>query len=101
MKMESGEMAIRTSEQVKADAKLAEAVEMCLRAYNLDLDGSEVLSDFIVLCATQKLNEDNTLITGYPMLLRDGDIPWYRVVGLLSIHEGIINNVIISGGDNG
>jgi hypothetical protein len=90
---------VKTEDQLKADAALAEAIQATLTAYELN-DGF-TLVDFVVLTATQKLEDDGTIYTSHPVLLRDGDLPWYKILGLMKIHEKLMEATILSGIDNG
>lgn len=89
----------KTAEQVKADSTLADAVQNALRAY--DIEDGFTLVDFVVLIAAQRLDADGTIYTTHPVLMRDGDIPWYRIMGLMEIHKKLMDNAIMMGSDNG
>lgn len=80
----------RTPEQVAADNGLTEAIEKWLRAYEFDgsadTDGSpRVLTDYVVMMATQGWNRDGDAMTGYPYCLRDNAIPHHRALGLIQV----------------
>lgn len=75
----------KTAEQIAAEQKLLEAIEEAIRAYAGDTGASLVLGDYAVLTTVQTLTEENMLITRYPIFLRDGDMPWYRILGLLEM----------------
>jgi hypothetical protein len=92
---------MRTQKQIEADAELEQAIQNALEAYGFLDDGSEIISDFVVCLASNKLNEDGTLITSYPVLFRGGDIPWYRIFGLLTTHIEKAKNIFNQGADNG
>lgn len=89
---------VRTDDQKTADADLEAAIIGCLRAYGFEEDG-EVLSDFVILCSASRLHNDGVVETTYPILLRDGDIPWYRILGLIEIHRTLAHRTL--GTDNG
>jgi hypothetical protein len=73
----------RTEEQVTADENLTKAIEECLRAYGFE-DGS-ILTDYLVIAATVKLDEDEDTTTAYSYLYRDSDMPYYKILGLLEV----------------
>lgn len=73
----------RTEEQVTADENLTKAVEECLKAYGFE-DGS-ILTDYLVIAATVKLDDDEDTTTAYSYLYRDSDMPYYKILGLLEV----------------
>ena len=73
----------RNTEQVAADDNLTKAIEQCLRAYGFD-DGS-ILTDYVIIAATVKLDEDEDTATAYSYLYRDSDMPYYKILGLLEV----------------
>lgn len=88
----------RTDEQQKADEALNEAIQNSLEAYGIS-DG--MVTDFIILMATEKIVEDDIVVTCHPVLMRDGDLPWYRILGLMEIHRKLAEVSMLSGTDNG
>ncbi len=49
------------------------------------------VGDYVVALAAQRLSTDGEyIITDYPVIMRDGDIPWYRCMGLLDMATGIV-----------
>jgi hypothetical protein len=74
----------KTEAQVAAEQRLLEAIEEAIRVYAGD-NSSLVLGDYAVLTTVQTLTEEGILITRYPIFLRDGDMPWYRILGLLEM----------------
>lgn len=73
----------KTQAQIEADQKLTEAIEESIKAYGGET--SFVLGDYTVLTSVQTLTDEGVLITRYPIFLRDGDLPWYRILGLLEM----------------
>lgn len=90
---------LRTEEQIRADEALEKAIDDCIKAYGIGND--HVLSDFVVLCATQQLTDDGVVLTSHPALFKGGDIPWYRVLGLIEAHKAISVHHLTSGSSNG
>lgn len=91
---------VRTEDQKKADESLEAAINDCMRVYGMPDDG-EVISDFVVLCATNTLHKDGVVQTNYPILLAGGDIPWYRILGLLETHLTLAKSNLLERRDNG
>lgn len=89
---------IRTDDQKKADESLEQAIQYCLTAYGIST-GGQMLNDFAVLCVTSELNQDGIVLTRYPVLMPNGDMPWYRFFGLLEMHKELATRTI--GSDNG
>lgn len=85
-------------EREQANQQLTDAIQHCIDVHFGD--GYSV-GDFVIATAVQFLNEQGHLVTEHPMLFRDGDIPWYRVLGLLQIAEGTAKMSLIEGEDNG
>lgn len=73
----------RTEEQVIADDNLAAAIIQCLRAYGFE-DGS-ILTDFMVITAHVKFDDDGDANTAYSYLYRDSEMPYYKILGLLEV----------------
>ena len=90
----------RTEEQIAADNNLTDAITKCLQAYS-DGDYDFVLSDYAILMTASRINDDNEVETSYPTLLRDGDLPWYKVIGLIEMHRALAKAHMIMGNDNG
>jgi hypothetical protein len=91
---------IRTDVQKQADDQLEAAIQNCLKAYGIT-DEDEIIADFVVLLATNKLHGDGVVQTSYPILLPGSDIPWYKVLGLIQAHEVMAKTRMMSGTDNG
>jgi hypothetical protein len=91
---------IRTEDQRKADELLEQAIAACLSAYGITED-DELIADFAVIIATNKLYPDGVVQTKYPILMPGADIPWYRVLGLIETHRTVCKIRMSSGNDNG
>lgn len=98
--MESLEDQVRTPQQVAADEKLLEAITECLIAYEMIEDGF-VVGDFVVVNATNRLSSQGVIQTRHPLLFRDGDIPWYRIAGLIDMAKIEVSLALSAGNDNG
>lgn len=100
MRMELKKMLMsRTDAQVKADEALATAIQDALSAYGF-LDNGEMVTEFLVLNVTQKLVDDN-IVTSHPVLMKDGDMPWFKIMGIMTIHQKIADSIMLAGNDNG
>ena len=67
-----------------ADDQLTEAVRGVLDAYDY-ADPTRVLTDFVLIAATQGYDTDGQGEQAYHWFLRDGDLPWHRIFGLLEV----------------
>lgn len=94
-------MNTKTQEQVDADMALYEAIERSMRAYLPDHASDYTLTDYVTLTAVQKIDSDGLIVTRYPMYVRDGDIPWYKIHGLIDVHKLQINNDTTDQSNNG
>jgi hypothetical protein len=92
---------IKNSEQINADEALTRAVEGCLKAYMPEHASAYTLTDFVVLTSLQQITSEGVVVTRHPMFMSNGDLPWYRVLGLIDIHKLKAKNEILSGKDNG
>ena len=72
----------RTSEQVAADDALTAAIEGVLVANDI-LDSGEMVLEYAVVAATQKMIEDGDVSNSYVLVVRDGKVASTRVCGLL------------------
>lgn len=88
----------QTEEQKLANEQLKDAIQHCI---NVHYGEGFLLGDFVISTAVQYLSDEGILVTEHPVLFRDGDIPWYRVLGLLTVAEGIAKMGLIEGTDNG
>lgn len=92
---------IRNQEQINADEALSLAVENCVKAYMPEHANGYTLSDFLVLTSLQKLTTEGIVVTQYPLFMNGGDIPWYKVLGLIEMHTLMAKREITVGRDNG
>lgn len=92
----------KTAEQIAAEQRLLEAIEEAIKAYAGDAETSLVLGDYVVLATVQTLiGDENILITRYPIFLRNGDMPWYRILGLLEMAKLQIEEQATDHNNNG
>jgi hypothetical protein len=94
-------MESRNKAQVEADDALTLAMENCIKAYMPEYASAYTLTDFVVLTALQRLDESGIVVTQHPMFMSNGDIPWYRILGLIEIHSLKARKEISVGNDNG
>ncbi|SRR6266403_1258181 len=92
---------IKTPEQYKADRLLCEAIEACIEAYIGEPAKDYTLTDFIALSAIQRIADNGVIVTRYPMYVRDGDIPWYKIQGLMKVHQVQIDESTKDSSNNG
>lgn len=72
----------RTPEQVAADDALTLAIEGALQAYTDD-GQAWVISEYVVITAQHRFDDDGDGLTAVGVLYRDGDVPTHRALGLL------------------
>ncbi|HEX6682965.1 MAG TPA: hypothetical protein VF062_09235 [Candidatus Limnocylindrales bacterium] len=72
----------RTPEQKAADEALTAAVEQALTAYGSE-EQSYVLTEYVVLTAQTRYDEDGDAVTAVGIVYRDGDVPHHRALGLI------------------
>lgn len=89
----------RTPEQRKADDQLHEAIQATLEAYGYKED--YFVADWVVLTAQTRFAEDGETLTAYSSLFKDGDLPWYRIMGLMEAHRLVFQRNYLANGDNG
>lgn len=82
----------------QARERLKDAIENYLRVYEWDGsapgDGDpRILTDYLVLTATQGWNKEGDTITGHPYIFREG-MPLYRALGLIEVSAGLIASTI-------
>lgn len=92
-------MSQRTDEQKRADEQLTAAILAVRNAYHGD--DEYLLTDYIVLTAETRFDEHGDQYTAYSRLYRDGDMPWYRILGLLDVHRQLCHAASVAGDDNG
>lgn len=73
----------RTDEQQAADENLTEAINQCIRAYGYEADF--ILTDYMVIAAQTKLDEDGDSVNAYTYLYRDSDMPYHKILGLMEV----------------
>lgn len=72
----------RTPEQKAADEQLTAAIEAHQRAYG---EPPAVLSEYVVLAASHRWDDDGEPVTAVALIYRDGDLPWHRALGLVEL----------------
>jgi hypothetical protein len=77
------------------DQQLEDAIRARLAALGAD-DGT--LTDWIVIAAVQKFDEDGDLATQVATVFPDGTMPYHRIIGLIE-HARIRYHAKISGHD--
>lgn len=73
----------RTDEQINADENLTKAIEQCIRAYGYE--DAFIVTDYMVIAAQTKLDEDGDSINAYTYLYRDSDMPYHKILGLMEV----------------
>ncbi|MEU4570847.1 hypothetical protein [Micromonospora sp. NPDC023956] len=74
-------MSSRTPEQIAADDALTAAIEQALAAYG---DGvPSVLSEYVVITAQHRFDDDGDSLTAIGCFSRDSDVPLHRMLGLV------------------
>jgi len=91
----------KTPRQANADKLLLAALEECIEAYLGEEASEYTLTDFLALTAMQKITEQGVIVTKYPLYIRDGDIPWYKIQGLMKVHQIQMDQENMSRHDNG
>lgn len=89
----------RTDEQKAADEALTAAILKCREAYGAD--NQYLLTDYMVLTAETRFDEDGDQITAYTRIYREGDMPWYRILGLIDVHRQLVHHHFTSDDENG
>lgn len=72
----------RTPEQVAADNALTAAIERVTEHVDDDTDGW-VMTEYVVVAAQHRFDDDGSTVTGLVILSRDGDVAPHRSLGLL------------------
>lgn len=88
----------RTDEQREADARLHEAIDLCIKAYGYGPTtpgGSLMTTDYVVLTAGVEFLQDGTNKSHYNRLYPDGEMPDYRALGLMEVHRIFLRGDII------
>lgn len=87
-----------TPEQKAANEQLTEAIQAARQAYGYD-DGF-LITDWVVLTAETRFDDDGDQISAYGKLYRDGQMPDYRALGLLEIHRELLRGRLFHSGDD-
>lgn len=88
----------RTPEQVAADDALTAAIEQVLAAYS-DSERAWVLSEYVVITAQHRFDDDGDGITAIGCINRDSDVPLHRMLGLTEYAATRIRKRIADDGD--
>lgn len=86
---------VRTPEQIEADEALQKAITECYRAYGTD--DNSVITDYVVMSASYGVSEDGESFYTYQYLVRDCDMPWYRILGLIEVVSRIMRKSCLEG----
>jgi hypothetical protein len=73
----------RSDEQKAADEALTAAIQQVRTAYYPDEGDPGILTDYYVMSAWQGWSEEGEGFTSMMSTPRDGDLPLYRILGLL------------------
>lgn len=73
----------RTAEQIAADDALTVAIQRATDAYFGA--APRLLTDYVVLTAEQGIDEEGDGETAIGWLIRDNEVPHYRIIGLLDM----------------
>lgn len=88
----------RSDEQREADARLHEAIDACIKAYEYgptSCGGSLITTDYIVLTAGVEFLQDGTTKSHYNRLYPDGSMADYRALGLMEMHRVLLRADIV------
>jgi hypothetical protein len=77
----------RTPEQIAADNDLTDAIERVRLAYADPTDPSFLMTDYMVLFAAQRFDENGEGWTMVGHVYRDSDVPAYRLLGLVDFAQ--------------
>lgn len=94
-------MSEKTQAQIDAEVLLTEAVERMIVAYSGNSSKTPLLDTYVVCTSIQMLADDGTVFTGYPTFVMNGDIPYYKILGLLDVHREFAMKGLVSGESNG
>lgn len=70
---------MRTPEQQAADDALTAAIQQCHEAYDWD---AGVLTEYVVVTASMRWDDDGTGITAIGTIFRDSNLPYHHALGL-------------------
>jgi hypothetical protein len=79
-----------TPEQKAANERLTEAIQEARQAYGYE-DGY-LVTDWVVLTAETRYDEDGDQICAYGRLHQDGAMADHRVLGLLEVHREYVRS---------
>ena len=88
-----------TPEQREADAALTAAIEQTLTAY-ADDGQAWILTEYVVLTAQTRYDDEGDPTTAVGTLFRDGDVPYHRALGLLDYAATRMRAAITEDGDD-
>ena len=74
---------MRTPEQVAADDNLTEAIGTVMQAYAGAQPAAYVLTEYVVISAHHRYDDDGEPLTAVSVVYRDGDVPTHRALGLI------------------
>lgn len=87
---------MRTPEQVAADDGLTEAIRAVMLAYAGDEPTAYVLTEYVVISAHHRYDDDGEPITAVSAIYRDGDVPAHRALGLMEFARARLKAFIAS-----
>lgn len=88
----------RTPDQVAADDALAAAIDRVLQAYD---DGYPwILTEYDVVTAQHRYDDDGEGLTAVGALFRDSDVPTHRALGLLDYAATRLRHRIAQGDED-
>lgn len=73
----------RNEEQIAADDNLTEAINQCIQAYGYE--EAYILTDYVIIAAQTKLDDEGDPINAYTYLYRDSNMPYHKILGLLEV----------------
>lgn len=83
----------RTPEQIAADDALTAAIEQVLRSY-CDDGVAWLSSQYVVIVAQHRYDDEGEALTGVGVLYRDGDVPTHRAMGLVEYARTRMRNLL-------
>lgn len=88
-----------TPAQKAATEQLDQAIKTALEAHGLAVG---VLTDYVVVCAQQRFEDDGSASTGVYHITSGDGVPYYRLLGLLDYTRVALRGEIVSqlGGDD-
>lgn len=89
----------RTPEQVAADEQLTRAIEAVQSVYGMT-EEAWVMSEYVVVAAGHRYDDEGESVTAISTLYRDGDVPVHRALGLLTYASTQLRTYIAGGRDD-